>query len=174
MPVEERLCKSAVSNKLDSATVEQWGGIEAVNCYAYAANCKNPGSGKPDPGKRSGVAVKIGDKYDPNLLKNGATQDGMMLMGGSQVDPPSPPNGYYLVALYISEDLGDYHWYRKDEKYGRWTHKPGPQDICNWDGSMQVMPTELILGSHKYSKTPRTNYQFVAFLAVPQAGIAVG
>ncbi len=174
MSIEERLCQSAVSNKLDSASVGQWGGPEGVNCYSYAADCKVPKTGKPDPGKKSGVAVKNGQRYDPNLLKNGAVQDGMTLLGGSQADPPSPPNGSYLVALYISEDQGDYHWYRKDNKYGRWTHKPGPQDICNWDGDMKVMPTELIRGSHRYGNNPRTNYQFVAFLSVPEAGIGVG
>lgn len=167
------LAQAAVANQIKEITVEEWGGNDKVNCYAFAANCRKPGRAKPDPGDASGYSPKVDKKFTASGLIEGAKRDGMIHRGGNQTDPPSPSDGHYLVALYLSTDGGDHHWYRKDPDYGRWVHKPGPQNIRNFGVGFTVLPTELVLISHDYGSA-RTNYKFVAFFEVPEAGIQVG
>lgn len=165
---------AAVKNTIKEITSAEWGGTEAVNCYAFAAGCRKPNRAKPDPGDASGFSPKGFDgKYSKELLVQGAVRDGMRLLGGSQVDPPSPSDGHYLVALYLAATSDEYHWYRKDPDNGRWVHKPGPQGIRNFGVSFKILPTELVMISHDYGSA-RTNYKFCAFLEVPDAGIVVG
>jgi len=175
MPDEKvkALAKAAVSNEIKEITVEEWGGTQDVNCYAFAANCRKPGRGKPDPGDASGYSPKVEGKFTANGLVEGAKRDGLVYRGTNQTDPPSPNDGHYLVALYLSADSGDHHWYRKDPDFGRWVHKPGPQNIRNFGVSFQILPTELVRISHEYGNA-RTNYKFVAFFEVPEAGVKVG
>lgn len=167
------LAKAAVGNQIMELSVAEWGGDKGVNCYAFAANCRKPGRAKPDPGDASKFSPKEGERFTAAGLVEGAKRDGMTYRGNKQTDPPSPESGHYLVALYLSADGGDHHWYRKDPDFGRWVHKPGPQNIKNYGLNFKILPTELVLISHDYGNA-RTNYKFVAFFDVPEAGIAVG
>ena len=47
---------AAVRNEIKEITSAEWGGTNGVNCYAFAANCKKPARGKPDPGDASGFS----------------------------------------------------------------------------------------------------------------------
>jgi hypothetical protein len=169
----KELAKAAVSNIPKEITVAEWGGTERVNCYAFAANCRKPGRAKPDPGDASGYDPKDNGRFTADRLIAGAKRDGMIYRGTAQTDPPFPTDGHYLVALYLSADAGDHHWYRKDPDYGRWVHKPGPQNIRNFGVSFKILPTELVMITHDYGNA-RTNYKFVAFFEVPDDGIQVG
>jgi hypothetical protein len=175
MPDEKvkTLAEAAVSNKIMEITVQEWGGSSDVNCYAFAANCKKPARGKPSPGDATGYSSKVDSKFNAAALIAAAKRDGMVYRGNDQIDPPAPSDGCYLVALYLSADAGDFHWYRKDPDYGRWVHKPGPQNIRNFGVSFKILPTELVCITHDYGNA-RTNYKFVAFFEVPDAGIQVG
>lgn len=169
-----KLAWAAVHNKLGEISVAEWGGTESVNCYAFAASCKKPEKAKPDPGDKSGYSPKDDTgKYTTQGLIEGAKRDGMAKSDKFQSDPPTPSNGHYLTALYISSDQSDYHWYRKDPVTGRWVHKPGPQGIRNFGVGFRILPTELVLISHDYGSS-RTNYKFVSFFEVPDNGIEVG
>ena len=173
-PKVTELARAAVNNTIKEIDVAEWGGTQGVNCYAFAVGCKKPGKGKPDPGDKSKVSGKQDGRFDPALLKKAAVADGLTLLGGSQTDPPSPRNGYYLVALYISSgNPPDHHWYRKDPDFGRWVHKPGAAGIRNFGVGFKVLPTELVLISHDYGSAA-TNYKFVAFFEVPDGGLDVG
>ncbi len=44
------------------------------------------------------------------------------------------PDGLHKVYLVIWPGT-DYHWYRLDEPYGRWSHKPGSTQATDKDGS---------------------------------------
>ena len=169
----ERLAKAAVKNTPDEVSVEDWGGSSKVNCYAFAANCKQPHSAKANPGEASNYDPTQDGKFTSARLVEGAKQDGMIDRGTHQTSPPSPNDGHYLTALYISADGTDHHWYRKDPNYGRWLHKPGPQGIRNYGLGFETLPTELVMITHNYG-TESTNYRFVRFFEVPNAGITVG
>jgi len=149
-------------------------GSDYVNCYAWAANCESPLSGKPDPGKFSKKKAKAGNVFTAELLINGARADGMFY-GANYPENKSLEDlsGYYCVALYLSKNGADHHWYRRDPLTGYWTHKPGPQGIRNYSSGFAVLPQSLNLANHNY-KTENTNYQFVAYFYVPEEGIQVG
>lgn len=169
MPIVTDLGWAAVSNKPMEV---DWGHFSS-NCYAWAADCANPTSAKPDPGKKSNFVVKQQGRFDASLLKLGAVADGMILAGGTQTDPPSERDNHYLVALYLSKNGGDHHWYRKDPVTGRWTHKPGAHGVRNFGVGMKVLPSELVMISHTYGMG-NLDYAFVAFFHVPDGGIQVG
>jgi hypothetical protein len=169
----DELAEAANNDKPMEVGVAKWGGTDGVNCYAWAANCKKPSNSKPDPGKRSSYNPKGDNGFDAARLVEGAKKDGMIHKPcKSQNDPPSPSDNHYLVALYLSTDGSDHHWYRKEPKTGRWTHKPGPQGIRNFGIAFKILPKKLMDISHDYGST-RTNYKFVAYFEVPEAGIAL-
>ncbi|WP_437604935.1 hypothetical protein WMF20_27495 [Sorangium sp. So ce834] len=158
-----------------------WGDKDNVNCYAWAADCAAPdGSKKPDPGEKSGSDARKDGRYDRAKLLAAAIADGMVRptdleengIGSDEGDPPQPWPGYYLVALYISKNGADYHWYRQDPETGLWTHKPGPHGVRNYYGNFTVI-TDLASTDHDYG-TANTNYEFVHYLFVPDGGIRIG
>jgi hypothetical protein len=156
------------------ATHEAGWGSDGVNCYAWAANCEKPFSGKPDPGRFSNMDAKAAGKFTAEKLIAGARADGMFY-GANVVEskPLGYLEGYYTVALYLSKNGADHHWYRCDPLSGRWTHKPGARDICNYGPGFSVITAALAQSNHNYGK-PNTNYQFVAYFYVPKEGIEVG
>ena len=175
MPVTiDDLAQAAIKGEPKVMTVADWGGSDGVNCYAWAVNCKKPSKAKPDPGDKSGYNPKgSSGAFEAARLISGAKQDGLNhLPCVDQTNPPSPGDNRYLVALYVSTNGADHHWYRKEPKTGRWTHKPGPRDICNYGVDFKILPTELIMITHEYGSAS-TNYKFVAYFEVPEAGITL-
>jgi len=141
---------------------------DGVNCYAWAANCETPASGKPNPGTYSGH-----DSGRKDVLKiiDGAKIDGMIYGANSNVDdPPGMLNGFYAVALYFSGE--DYHWYRRDPNTGRRSHKPGANRVKNYGPEFKVLPNFLGGISHNYGSA-FNNYTFVGYFYVPEEGIQV-
>ncbi|MGK3992998.1 hypothetical protein [Sorangium sp. So ce1024] len=159
----------------------KWGNKHNVNCYAWAADCAAPnGDKKPDPGAKSGVDVKTDGRYDRAKLLDASIADGMALpvdfdgkdIGSEESEPPDPWPDRYLVALYISKNGADYHWYRQDPETGLWTHKPGPHGVRNFYGNFTVIKA-LVSTDHNYGNA-NTDYEFVHYLFVPYGGIQIG
>ncbi len=143
-------------------------GDDKVNCYAWAANCESPTTGKPNPGTYSG---QDSGRTDINRIIAGAKLDGMIY--GANLDVNNPPdflNGFYAVALYFSG--GDYHWYRRDPKTGHWSHKPGANRVKNYGPNFVILPKFLGGISHNYGNA-LTNYTFAGYFYVPEEGIQV-
>ena len=148
-------------------------GSDDVNCYAWAANCESPASAKPDPGQFSGRSSKASGKFTASLLIEGAKADGLAYGANAPENKPLDVlHGYYTVALYMSKNGADHHWYRRDPQTGLWTHKPGPQGIRNYGPNFVIMPKQLPEANHNYGSAS-TNYQFVAYFYVPVEGLQV-
>jgi hypothetical protein len=140
--------------------------INSTNCYAYAANDPFGHSlGKPQPGEHSGH--RFGDVDCPSI-GDAAVSDGMI--PGS--NPPSPPSGYYPVALVLDPAI-DYHWYRQDDD-GFWSHKPGNSPATNVDASgNSIINPET--ADRNYGTTSGPNYSvFCGYFYVPAGGIRTG
>jgi hypothetical protein len=140
--------------------------IKSTNCYAYVANDPfgHP-AGKPQPGEHSGYSFS---DVDCLSIGNAAVGDGMI--PGS--NPPSPPPGYYPVALAIDPGV-DYHWYRQDS-HGLWSHKPGNTPVTDLDASgMPITNPEM--ADRNYTSTGGLNYfDFCGYFYVPAGGIRTG
>ncbi len=149
-----------------------WEGPGA-NCYAWAANCPNPRKGKPEPG-RGLKSLKISSKYVDEALIEGVVADGMTLVSRAEMNPPDFDTGTYAVALYVNRTRSDFHWYRRENSTGFWTHKLGPQDPANFGAQGVILGKELHSVNHEYSSAPSMQYDFVAYFTVPLAGITVG
>jgi len=90
------------------------------NCYNYGTNKKSAFFAQPGgPG-----AIPAGGVTCDNTTK-GATGDGLVQVVWSPGDPEPvcPPNSC-LVALAVTPDGSDYHWYRKNQD-GTWSQKHG-------------------------------------------------
>lgn len=113
---------------------EKWndGGTVQLNnnCYNYA-NDEITGT-FAQPGKA------CGDYPNPmvcNDVYSAATCDGLVpISSGSD----TCPDGMHKVYLVVWPGT-DYHWYRLDDGYGRWSHKPGGTEATDRDGSGQFI-----------------------------------
>ncbi|GAA5443938.1 hypothetical protein Misp06_02117 [Microbulbifer sp. NBRC 101763] len=160
------IARLATATKHHKPDEVEWGN-DRVNCYAWAANCEAPNSGKPNPGSNAGYVATL---EDASLIE-GAKRDGMAYVANAPANKPPPfSEGCYCVALYKSAT--DHHWYRRDPKTGTWTHKPGPHGVRNYGPNFVVLPEQLETANHNYGLAA-TNYRFVAYFYVVEEGIQV-
>ena len=106
------------------------------NCYNYARNKILDKFGRPGRGTTSEPPAPGDPGYNCANFVAAAKADGM-----SAVDcDKACPEGSYKVALVLDPDGSggklspDYHWYRQD-KGGKWSHKPGAGDVTDKDSS---------------------------------------
>lgn len=136
---------------------------ESTNCYAYAANDPDGHPpGKPQPGEHSGQPFT---DVDCASVGAAAVSDGMV----PAPNPPVPREGYYPVALVVDPGV-DYHWYRQDRN-GRWSHKPGNTAARDVDASGNPI-TNPETANRDYGDV---NYSvFCGYYYVPAGGVRTG
>ncbi|MGE5557150.1 MAG: hypothetical protein ACM3WV_00915 [Bacillota bacterium] len=100
------------------------------NCYNYG--CNKVTNTYAQPGRKSGYEPY---PYDITYehVRNAALSDGLEIgsAGGAL------PAGKSRAALAINPGI-DYHWYRQDRD-GKWSHKPGGGQATNLDNSGQII-----------------------------------
>ena len=158
----------ALSKEGKPGAIDTWGD-DGVNCYAFAVNCQEPKSGKPNPG---GAAPAAG--WTAETLRQGAEKDGLKpLKWAENQQPNALDEGQYLVAGYVSDKKDDHHWYRRDSKSGYWVHKPGASGVKNYGAKFtDILGTDLSKFDHK-SVAPGKTYVFVDYFLCPQAGLRI-
>jgi hypothetical protein len=128
------------------------------NCYSYAINHPdNPPGWKSSPGEAAGLGIAKKNKFDAKDLTRLVEKDGLLPAG----DTPVQKKGYYLVALFVIPQ-DDFHFLRQD-KDGKWSHKPGDEEVTNVDFKDKLItdPKQAALGK----------YQFVSYFYVPEGGL---
>lgn len=144
---------------------------ESNNCYSYAANDPDGRPyGKPQPGEASGAPTR-----DANCLPvlDAAAKDGMPPMC---IDPNSPPEGMYPVALVHGTDIQgqqDYHWYRQNPD-GTWSHKPGSTAVTNLDESGNQILDPASADRDGTGKGGVNYDEFCGYFPMPKDGIQTG
>lgn len=112
------------------------------NCYAYSLNLINNKTSKlcdkymkktkkrnckmfkPQPGRLSGYLDEYKDKkvFTCKRLYRRIRKDNPVI---KKLRPNQKvPEGYYKIALAVTSDFDDYHFYRQDND-GLWSHKNG-------------------------------------------------
>lgn len=124
------------------------------NCYSYAINHINPKrKGKPQPGYFSGYD-HIGDnEYKCVNFYKRLKDDSPSLYLTSFEEPCQKGFHKGFIAIDDKEDDQDYHFYRQD-KTGRWSHKPGRTNVQNTDASGKKILNPL---------TANRNYQYFSY-----------
>ena len=125
-----------------------WSGAgvrSANNCYSYANDLFTFTAGDhATPGESAGAPVVAGTCQQ---FRHAATMDKLKRLTTLPVDGAP-------IALFVSSDQTDYHWYRQDAS-GFWSHKPGGWQVRDCDESGYAITD------------PRTanvlDYQFCAF-----------
>lgn len=143
------------------------------NCYSYAVNDLDGGAYGvgSTPGAAAGKPAQAADG-GPALIA-ACVADGLILAAGDGTlaehapAPPAPPEGHYLVALYLDPkegegDFTDYHWYRRDSN-GKWSHKQGRQAVSNQDFAHNEIGN--------LSTADTGTYLWCAYFFIPQQGI---
>jgi len=158
----------------------------AVNCYAYAMQCRNPG------GRRGGTAVPgiSGGKAPYNLgdhmqVRLGAVADGAYFFGMNRRPPFQPPANRYIIALFSRP--GGFHWIRRDNATGLWSWKEGnggrvQRTVVRTPAADDIAPRKM----HRYIRDAmipdllqggyrpwNTNDVFRGLFTVPSAGLPV-
>jgi hypothetical protein len=157
----------------------------AVNCYAYAMRCRNPG------GRRGGTAVPgiSGGKAPYNLgdhlkVRVGAVADGAYFYGMNSRPPFQPPANRYFIALFSRP--GGFHWIRRDNT-GLWSWKEGNGGKVQGTVSRTPAPDDIAPRKmHRYIKDPmipdlsqgdyrpwNSNDTFRGLFTVPSVGLTV-
>ncbi|MCR5092289.1 MAG: hypothetical protein K6B51_06305 [Bacilli bacterium] len=161
------------------------------NCYAYALNAmvnytdyRTYGF---DPGELSNYDLYRQYNYNHenfydyplfwNLIKSDSGENGLTA-DGYYFEPISKdticPAGTYKVALAFDLNgsncgLWDYHWFRQNPD-GTWSHKPGPGEVVDFDGSGDVIVDpeccDRRIDGHNYSI-------FIGFYAVQGFDLAI-
>jgi hypothetical protein len=98
------------------------------NCYNYSNNRRTDTFAQP--GRAAGYT---GYPMEVTAVRNGAIADGLEPTTATA----AAPQGKTRIALVIWQGV-DYHWYRQDRN-GRWTHKPGGTKATNVDNSGAVI-----------------------------------
>lgn len=110
-----------------------WNGDSFVrgnnNCYNYATNYRSDTFAQP--GRASGLWLEMPENTC-SYATQGAISDG--------IKPRCDRSGTVSeMALVIAPPSllpgGDFHWYRKDSVFGKWSHKPGATAVKDTDNS---------------------------------------
>jgi RHS repeat-associated protein len=104
------------------------------NCYSYALDERENGNyWGLQPGEAGGQHITTTADLNLDYVTNAAISDGRIKNPTLLNKLGFGKRGYYSVYL-VSADGVDYHWYRQD-KGGRWSHKPGIIPVVNVDAS---------------------------------------
>lgn len=166
-----------------------WGLLH--NCYAYAMKCNNPDGtgGHALPGGAAGKCVRPSmAPYHTNLIAgviaDGAAQGKTItsLQRGAHSPVPDTRGATYLVAMVAKHD--GFHFLRRDEASGRWSHKNGPGSqpetyiYNNAVEKNQILTDDVIedlftnISTLQYISGINT-MQFLCYFLVPLSGIWV-
>jgi hypothetical protein len=125
------------------------------NCYNYGNNQITYSYAQP--GRAAGYP-EWSDPSDMNVtyVRERALADGLNWVGWS--NPGSSytcPGGGHLVFMAIAIDE-DYHWWRKDNSTGRWSHKPAQGQATDKDGKglliSDPLQSDRNIGIYNYSE----------------------
>lgn len=119
------------------------------NCYNYANNRRTDTFAQP--GRATGAMYT---SITASQVSNGAISDGLEPTTATAVSP----SGKTKIALVIWPGV-DYHWYRQDRD-GRWTHKPGSTPATNLDNSGRIITNPETANRGGYT-------QFVGYYFTP-------
>ena len=144
---------------------------DGVNCYSYILNRPEYFWSVPGEGFVKAPTKEYFRSFDAkyqdvsldgfrSALIRGAVEDGL-----ASVEEAVDKDGYYLAALFFSEDQKDFHWYRKDDS-GLWSHKDGRGAASNLDGMRSQMKSPIEIERSKYPI-------FGGFFLVPRDGIVL-
>lgn len=144
-----------------------------ANCYAYALNRSDYYWAVPGMGFAHTEAQHFFDSFNEQFkgvslpdfqaqLKAGAVRDGL-----KPVEEPKNQEGYYLAALFFSDnpDDLDFHLYRKDSD-GTWSHKDG------WHEPGKVDANGNPINDPRNAANPEYPV-FGGFFLVPNKGVAL-
>jgi hypothetical protein len=136
-----------------------------LNCYSFAARCRNPGgAGKIAclPGAKAGKPIT--QQFTERALVDACVADGFDYSGWAGGAQPACPETHYLVAVFLDQRQS-FHFARQDEKR-QWVHKPSaPQDAHNMQGGY-ILGTDL-------SNVPWQPFRLLTYLRAPWTGVAV-
>jgi len=120
---------------------KRWNNNENIkynhNCYSYALNAiASKRSGKPQPGYYSGYGQIQDNQYNCKHFLNRLKKD-IPSMYLTNFQTPCK-KGFYKSFLVLDDKEydPDYHFYRQNPN-GTWSHKPGRQDVVDYDASNQ-------------------------------------
>lgn len=133
------------------------------NCYNYATN--TPDGSFAQPGWGAGGSME--SPYTCGGVTSAAESDGLQFAGRTMEEAQDRCDASCcLVALFVSEDNKDFHWYREDAD-GTWSHKPGWTPATQLDDSDPPQPITDPLTANRNGGHPSLNYtQFCGFLCV--------
>lgn len=124
------------------------------NCYSYAVNQINiKRTGKPQPGYFAGYDHIEDKEYNCKSFYNRLQADIPSLYLSTFEHPCKKGFHKAFIAIDDKKDDQDYHFYRED-KTGRWSHKPGRTDVIDIDASGKKIDNPA---------TANRNYQFFAY-----------
>src|SRR5262249_1420411 len=102
-------------------------GIQPVNnCTNYAYN--RPCTKFYNPGNTFNLYNPDGTLSCHKII-SGALRDGLVWPNPHKYKTGCAP-GWHKVCVYVSNTIGDYHWYRQDDT-GYWSDKPGNTPAVN-------------------------------------------
>lgn len=107
------------------------------NCYSYAFNAiSGRRKDKPQPGYFTNIPSVDNNNYKCSEFYIRLKKDNPTLHISRFKKPCK--KGYYkaFIAIDPKTEDQDYHFYRQDSS-GYWSHKPGRQDVVDYDASKQ-------------------------------------
>ncbi len=107
------------------------------NCYSYALDERENGNYWATAGEAGGQPITTTADLNLDYVTNAAISDGRIKNPTLLNKLGFGKRGYYSVYL-VSADGVDYHWYRQD-KGGKWSHKPGITPVVNVDASGRLI-----------------------------------
>lgn len=153
--------------------------LENNNCYNYANDIATGTFAQPGGAHalRTGLIANI-DDYDLAVTSGAVVQAAAVNDGLQVVNVPRPPQGPFvqnplpkvpkgprhLVALVVDVPGDDFHWYRLDSD-GKWSHKPGPTRVSQYDNAGHYItdPRKCNMG----------NYRFVGFMSTDKNTVVI-
>jgi hypothetical protein len=168
--IEERNTKPSSTGRLSAAPPAhndaRWNAPDVVgknNCYNYGCNRQTDTFAQP--GRAAGIDIQ-GQEGNLDAVTKAARADGLQLL--ANVYPAGDPGEGNFVALGISTQLDDFHWWRLDNDT-KWSHKPGglPVEHAGQDGM------EISAGHSPAIDAVRGDYDtFGGYFRVP-GGVAI-
>ena len=121
------------------------------NCYSYALDDIDNGNfGGLQPG---GTPINPSN-INLDYILQASISDGRIKKPNFWNKLGFGKKGYYSVYLVIDKGR-DYHWYRQD-KGGKWSHKPGITPVTNLDASGRLIYNP-VKANHNYKTVNYNN-----------------